>query len=780
MENPYKKRGKEEEEEEEEEEESLSLTMMGSMANTTTINQKHGNGKKRKQREGFIRQFFTLLILNLRIQRRTKFTLLFIWAGSILPFLVLVIIGQIAAATTKETISSLDNPPIEKVYPFFARGNSVSKVIPVAANSAEIANEFISNMKAADITATSLYASVEYEFVGNEDFLVERLKNSYGGEASILGGISVIEYSNQSAQVSVFHNKTAEEEFLRYDDDPFESHSKSPSFLIAMISTVLFSSHLNTSYAIAWKEFPKSQMSIQTDALGMNAPFLFLIEAHFALIVFVDVILRDTESGLWRFRSMNGVRMGLSRFVIGLIYFLITFVQLWIIIGCGMLFGFRMVLAADMTLNLNIIFVWSLCSVIWAFMIAKWCGSRLVSRSILPMVVFIMALCNDYFNSERIMSRDDSRSNDALMESVFMGCPTLSLGRIFTLLSLSCRGAATGVDSKTRSEIDVYINALYVWCFVGFVLCIITHFLQERRWEREGSGGKLGDKASWERINGSIDRVWTARKQHPLLGIFCSDARTRRELALQQWYRCRKAVVSFIDPSTQFWDMLTPTEILMFMARVRGCSLGRIKFEIQEIIENVHLSLMSNQIVKGFTHAMKVRLAVAVGAIGSPDVIVIEDSWSKLGDSNRLELGIVLQESPSIVVTSDLELGIWLNDWLVICSTDGTPWESGTVEDIKESASSHYTLRIVIESLMDEPSLDSFISSNFPHAKPEFVHGTHKGYSLPAAMTKVSLIFEEIESNRTRLHIVDWDLSIESIEKHGQRIIDGYAKKRQF
>lgn len=149
-----------------------------------------------------------------------------------------------------------------------------------------------------------------------------------------------------------------------------------------------------------------------------------------------------------------------------------------------------------------------------------------------------------------------------------------------------------------------------------------------------------------------------------------------------------KKIIGFIPDRPFIYEKLTGTEFMQFVADLHGLnnSRGRIDY----LLELFDLKDWAHELVEGYSHGMKQRLAFASALLHRPPLLVVDEPIVGLDPKGaRLIKGIftkMREEGMSILMSTHiLEIAEELCDRICIMN-EGKAIVTGTLEEIKQFA----------------------------------------------------------------------------------------------
>ncbi|UCF29929.1 MAG: ABC transporter ATP-binding protein [bacterium] len=86
-----------------------------------------------------------------------------------------------------------------------------------------------------------------------------------------------------------------------------------------------------------------------------------------------------------------------------------------------------------------------------------------------------------------------------------------------------------------------------------------------------------------------------------------------------------KSATGFIPDTPFLFERLTGREFIRFSGRLYGMSAAELDREGERQLEFFELTEWANQLIEGYSHGMKKRLAMAASLLHSPEVIIVDE-----------------------------------------------------------------------------------------------------------------------------------------------------------
>eukprot|EP00742_Colponemidia_sp_Colp-10_P012044 GILJ01013471.1.p1 GENE.GILJ01013471.1~~GILJ01013471.1.p1 ORF type:complete len:1008 (+),score=146.02 GILJ01013471.1:44-3067(+) len=222
------------------------------------------------------------------------------------------------------------------------------------------------------------------------------------------------------------------------------------------------------------------------------------------------------------------------------------------------------------------------------------------------------------------------------------------------------------------------------------------------------------------------------------------------------------------------WPELTVKQHLLFFARLKGVPHHKEQEHVKETVAEVGLEAAVNKKAAQLSGGMKRRLSVAISLIGDPKIIFMDEPTTGLDPQTRRLLWDTLSQlkrGRSMVLTTHS-----MEEADVLCSRIGIVAGGvlrcvGSQLHLKNKYGSGYHLHLNFDPENAE-RIQQYMAETVPTAELVTEFPAIQTYAIPVRDFKVSNLFEQMESDKDRLGIVDWGISQTSLEDVFLRIVE--------
>jgi len=157
-----------------------------------------------------------------------------------------------------------------------------------------------------------------------------------------------------------------------------------------------------------------------------------------------------------------------------------------------------------------------------------------------------------------------------------------------------------------------------------------------------------------------------------------------------------KKITGYIPDRPYLYPSMTPLEFLAFVGDLYETPRTELKDRIKSLLNHYSLWEKRNDLIQGFSHGMKQRLATCAALIHNPQVLIIDEPMVGLDPQGARTLKTSLRryaEDDNMTIflsTHSLHIAEELCDAIIIIH-NGNILSRGSVEDIKKLVSSNQT-----------------------------------------------------------------------------------------
>lgn len=153
-----------------------------------------------------------------------------------------------------------------------------------------------------------------------------------------------------------------------------------------------------------------------------------------------------------------------------------------------------------------------------------------------------------------------------------------------------------------------------------------------------------------------------------------------------------RELVGYMPQQQGFYESLSASAFLFYMASVKGLSKKEAKKQVPEILKAVNLSEVADKSVGSFSGGMKQRVLLAQALLGDPKIIILDEPTAGLDPKERIRIRNFIAElsTDKIIlyathVVSDIEC---IADKVIVIR-NGELLQSGTPTELMETVEGH-------------------------------------------------------------------------------------------
>lgn len=174
-------------------------------------------------------------------------------------------------------------------------------------------------------------------------------------------------------------------------------------------------------------------------------------------------------------------------------------------------------------------------------------------------------------------------------------------------------------------------------------------------------------------------------------------------LSLDEEYR---AVVGYLPQDFDAYKNFKAKEFLMYMAALKGMDKKESKKRVDELLELVGLSQVSNKLVSKFSGGMKRRVGIAQALLNNPKILILDEPTAGLDPQERTRFRNLLSQigkDTIVILSTHIISDIESVAKETIMIKDGKVLLQGTHKQILEDMNGKvYTVTTTDESVINE------------------------------------------------------------------------------
>uniref|UniRef100_A0A7N8XRX6 ATP-binding cassette, sub-family A (ABC1), member 12 n=1 Tax=Mastacembelus armatus TaxID=205130 RepID=A0A7N8XRX6_9TELE len=217
-------------------------------------------------------------------------------------------------------------------------------------------------------------------------------------------------------------------------------------------------------------------------------------------------------------------------------------------------------------------------------------------------------------------------------------------------------------------------------------------------------------------------------------------------------------------------NLLTGEEHLYFYGRIRGISKREIAGVVNYLLKRLELKHHRNMVTDGYSCGTRRKLSTALALIGHPQILLLDEPSSGMDPHTKRQLWKIISEEVkgkcAVVLTSHS-----MEECEALCSrlaimVKGQFQCLGSLQHIKNRFGSGFTVKMYLANAScDARAITDFMQRKFPSTYLKDQHSTMVEFRVPVAPGGVADIFNQLESNKSTLHIKHFSVSQTTLDE---------------
>ncbi|CAO2642148.1 ATP-binding cassette sub-family A member 17 [Lemmus lemmus] len=246
--------------------------------------------------------------------------------------------------------------------------------------------------------------------------------------------------------------------------------------------------------------------------------------------------------------------------------------------------------------------------------------------------------------------------------------------------------------------------------------------------------------------------------------VFVKGCNIKSDLAkVRQW-------IGYSPEFDALLSFMTGREMLVMYARIRGIPECHIKICVNQILEDLHLRVYADKLVKTYSGGNKRMLSTGIALIGEPAVILLDEPSTGMDPVARRLLwdtvGRVRASGKAIVISSHS-----MEECEALCTrlaimVQGQFKCLGSPQHLKSKFGGGYSLQAKVrrERRQEVPKFKAFVDLTFPGSNLEDEHEGMVQYYLPGHDLTWAKVFGIMEQAKKKYMLEDYSISQVSLE----------------
>ncbi|CAN8021634.1 unnamed protein product [Ixodes persulcatus] len=269
-------------------------------------------------------------------------------------------------------------------------------------------------------------------------------------------------------------------------------------------------------------------------------------------------------------------------------------------------------------------------------------------------------------------------------------------------------------------------------------------------------------------VNGAgkttLFRILTGQLQPTKGGAFIQDK------SLAKVFSKGTQLVGYCPQADALDDLLSPRQHLVIYAMMRGISESRMKMVVEEALARFQLTMYSNHRVGTLSRGTRRKVCTAISMLGDPQLVLLDEPTSGMDPVTRrlvwANVSKAVRDKRSVLLTSHSMAECDLLCSRLAIMVNGKLCCVGSPQYLKHKFGAGYTVTLrMVENPTDWERIICFICSTFPTASLKAHHYNIVEFSLPLKQVTLSSVFKFLETNGSKLGILDFSVSQTTLDQ---------------
>ena len=162
-----------------------------------------------------------------------------------------------------------------------------------------------------------------------------------------------------------------------------------------------------------------------------------------------------------------------------------------------------------------------------------------------------------------------------------------------------------------------------------------------------------------------------------------------------------RKLIGYLPEQPPVYMDMTPYEYLRFVAEAKGVAKGEIDDKIDEVMEETHITEMSERLIKNLSKGYRQRVGIAQAMLGEPEVIILDEPTVGLDPKQIIEIRELIKrlgQKHTVILSSHILTEISAVCDYVLIIAHGQLVASDTLENLSVNYTGRSTMYLKVKA----------------------------------------------------------------------------------